>query len=173
MKANRKLFVLSGLPFSGKSTLLKSVSELTSIKTISFDVLWKELEQDPNEKNKLSFEYLTEIIDKRIAQLLGEGYSVMYDSLNDTPDQRERLSNIAKVANAPSMTIYLETPLEIIKSRRLENTKSMGRHLVDDENFDKSINKFVVPLEDENVLTFRYDEDLTLWIKKNLSEYLR
>ncbi len=165
------LFILVGLPFSGKSTLLKSVSELTNIKTISFDILWKELEQNPNEKDKLSFEYVTEIIDKRIAQLLREGYSVMYDSLNDTPDQRERLSNIAKDTNASSLIIYLDTPLEIVRSRRFENTKNLKRHLVDDQNFDKSIKKFVIPTE--NVLMFRYDDDITLWIKENLSEYLR
>lgn len=167
------LFILVGLPFSGKSTLLKYISEYTNIIPLSFDILWKEREKNPEEKEKLSFEYLTKVIDKKIGKLLDEGHSVIYDSLNDTVDQRERLLNLAKVNNSSCRIIYLDTPFEIIKQRRLENTKTMERHLVDDENFNKSIKKFIIPSENENPMKFRYDEDIVLWIKENLKEYLK
>lgn len=167
------LYILVGLPFSGKSTLLKTVSEYTNIIPISFDELWKELEQDSIEKEKLSFEYVSKIVDEKVTQLLKDEYSVMYDSLNDTLDQRERLCNIAESSNASSQIIYLDTPLEVVKMRRENNTKNMERHQVEDENFEKAINKFIVPTEEENPMIFRYDENIVDWVKEKLSEYIK
>lgn len=165
-----RLYILTGLPFSGKSTMLKVISELTEIKTIAFDKFWVQLEEKLSEedKKKLSFEYVTSLIDKEIEKLLKDGNDVAYDTLNDTVDQRDRLRQIALNSNATAVVIYLNTPLEEIKNRRLINEISQERHQVDDENFNKSINKFVPPQEHEDFIEYLPEQQIEKWIKRYL-----
>ncbi|MBI2357010.1 ATP-binding protein [Candidatus Dojkabacteria bacterium] len=162
----KTLFALSGLPFSGKSTLLKSISENTDIVTISFDNVWQELEKST--KN-LTYESVTELIDRDISNLLSRGKSVAYDSLNDTPDQRERLRSIANRNDAEFRVIYLSTPIEIIKGRRDGNIKMKLRHTVSEDKLEESILKFVPPSDNEETLVFNPEDNPIQWIKDNVS----
>lgn len=164
------LYILVGLPFSGKSTLRDKIAELTTIRPFSFDKFWVELESTMNEKekSKLSFEYVSELMRNAMTETLKEGYSVIYDSLNDTPDQREILIDLANKADADYLIIYLNTPIEVIKSRRDINESTAQRHSVDDENFNKSIAKFIPPLSSEKSIEFLPEDDITSWINKNL-----
>lgn len=165
----KTLFALVGMPFSGKSTLLRAIQENTSIKTIAFDSFWQDLEKEMSESEKktLTYEYVTSLIDQEISRLLEEGFSVAYDSLNDTPDQRERLHRIATDTNSVFKIIFLDTPVQLILERRKANEVAKDRHSVADELFDVAIKKFTPPTDDEmeHVLIFRHDEDINKWVR--------
>jgi predicted kinase len=172
----KTLFALVGLPFSGKSTLLKYISEKTDIKPISFDVIWKNLESniEEGERNKLTYEYVTSLIDIEIEKYLREGSSVAYDSLNDTPDQRMRLKEIAVNNDAEFKIIYLDTSRETIERRRKVNDLTKDRHLVNDDLFINSIQKFIPPTIEEcdEMFVFKEGDDLTQWVSLKFKEWI-
>ena len=81
------LFIMCGLPFSGKTILSKKIAERFGIKGISYDELWKEIHD--NEGHDPNWEELCSIAEARIAAELKAGRSVVYDVLNDTKGNKD------------------------------------------------------------------------------------
>ncbi len=97
---------------------------------------------------------------ENILKALNNGKSVIYDDNNAKREHREELGDIAKKAQAESIVIYLDTPLEVIKAREEANKDSHGRHEVEPHNFQKVLEDLEIPSSDEEVLIFTPETDI-------------
>lgn len=148
------LYILCGLPFSGKSMLGKEMSIQTGYSLISYDDVWQSLSHF--DKN-ITYQSVLDDCKKQITDLLYAGFSVIYDSTNPKTEHRLEFKNLAKSLRAKYQIIYLEYSLDEIKRRREKSLVDKTHHVVSDENFDNAVLHMEAPLEDSIVLRNEQD----------------
>ena len=161
-----KLYIMCGLPFSGKSTLAKKIAEHTNSKLISFDEVWVAKEKELGiSKDVEGWKLIREEAHREVIKTLEEDMSVVYDDTNIRFEHREKLRSIAKDLNTQYLVVYMDTPLNIIRERRAANKSTKERHEVDLENLKSVINQLQVPVPQENLIAFKPDTDMEAWLK--------
>src|SRR5260221_2131371 len=161
------LYIMCGLAFSGKSTLSRKIAEYTGAKRIAFDELWVEKEKEkPISKGDEGWKFIREAGLREVAKALSEGISVVYDDNNPRFEHREEVRKIAERLGIKNLVIYLNTPLEIIKSRETANRNTGERHEVEPLNFQKVANDLEVPTSKENFIEFTAETDLNDFLQK-------
>ena len=103
---------------------------------------------------------------ERIRQTLDSKKSVVYDDVNQTRDQRDVLRQIAKDSDSAFVIVHLNTPLELIREREAKNKMSKERHQVASVNFEKALRYWEDPTEEEDVVEFKPDTGVEVFIKK-------
>lgn len=162
-----KLYVMCGLAFSGKSTLTRMLAEQTGFDVVAFDKLWVEREAEgPMPQGAEGWRYVRELAQKKIAALLKAGHSVVYDDNNPRREHRDEFKSVAKEAGVEAIVIYLDTPLDVIRSREVANRITQDRHDVASENFEKVLSDMEAPTTDENVLVFAPNTDVDSFYKQ-------
>lgn len=158
---------MCGLAFSGKSTLARKIAEYTGSKIIAFDKLWIEKDRKkPISKNAEGWAYVRRIGQKEVLKYLNFGTSVVYDDNNPKRQHRDELRNLAIKAGTDPVVIYLDTPLDIIRSREEANKISQDRHEVESQNFQKVLADMEVPTQEEGIV-------LVFTSETNLDEFLK
>ena len=154
------LYILCGLAFSGKSTLAKKIAEAQGAKIIAFDKLWVEKDKEqPVSKGDEGWKFIRKVGQEEVAKALQEGQDVVYDDNNIRYEHREELREVARKFGARPVTIYLNTPMELIRER--ETIRTTGeRHEVEQENFQKVLEQMQVPTLEENVIEFTPNTDI-------------
>lgn len=138
------VFILSGLPYAGKSTFAKSVEEKTMIKRISFDDLWASFVQvDEN----ISYEKMIAEIKKLIDKQLEKGYSVIYDSTNLKEEHRKEIIDIAKNHDVEAVVVYFSITEQEMRRRIEQSLVDKSHHIVDEDNIQKALEHNQVPSE--------------------------
>lgn len=170
------LYILCGLPFSGKTYLAKKIAAYTGSKLIAFDQLWLELEKDPNlptpTKGSDGWRVTRNIAKERIAQALNNNQCVIYDDINVQFAHRVELRELAEQCGATSVVIYVNTSDEIRAGRMKQNVVKKQRHDVESENLETALSQFEEPTADENVVLYNHSMDVDEWIGK-LMESIR
>ncbi len=163
----KKLYIMCGLAFSGKSTLARKIAEYTKSNLIAFDTLWIEKDKEkPVPKNAEGWRYIRDAAQTGILTALRDGSSVIYDDNNPRKEHREELRNIAKKAGVELIIIYLDTPLDTIRTRENNNKVKAERHSVEPKNFEKVLADFERPTADENAMVFTPEMDVDSFLKK-------
>ena len=157
-----KLYILCGLPFSGKTTLAKKITEHTGSKLIAFDQLWLELEKEGDEGWRL----VRSVAKERIAEGLKKGRSVVYDDTNVRFEHREELREVATQHGAIAVVVYIDTPSVIREKREKENLLTKRRHAVEPVNSKKALDQFEESGLPENVTVFSVGNNLEEWLEK-------
>jgi hypothetical protein len=78
---------------------------------------------------------------------------------------------VAKRSDAHFITIFVDTPEEVTRHRRLVNKRSGARRDVTDEQFDEIVQVMRPPTEDEDPFVFHYDDQLDSWIDRNAANW--
>ncbi len=152
--SRRTLWILCGLPYSGKTHLSREIVKNTFVVYVSIDNIFKEAGFDwdsnylPDEK---SWEEIFNVSYKQTQEALSKGLNVLYDSTNHTRESRDELRKIAKEVSAETRVIYVDVPVETIRQRWEENLHNKTRSIVDKKLIDMTINDFEEPGEDEGV----------------------
>lgn len=123
------LYVLVGLPGSGKTTLAKDIANINiKSKHISSDAIRTELFGDENnqENNGLVFEEMK----RRTKEYLKEGYSVIYDSTNINHKRRMALLNEFKNIPCKKVCVYFATPIEKCIKNDTNRDRSVGSDVI-------------------------------------------
>ena len=164
------LYIMCGLPFSGKSTLAKTIATTTDSQLVGFDLVWKEEEDnlDPDLNKTKEWEFILDLAFKKIKSYLKEGKSVVYDDTNLKKEHRDKLRDLAKRFNAESKVIYINTSLDEIRKRIERNLNTQVRHNVSDLNFQSSLAQLEVPINEQNIIEYKAGTDINLWLKNNL-----
>jgi predicted kinase len=74
------LFVMSGLSFSGKTTLARRISEATGAPIVSYDELFATAERDPSVTGLDEWYLITDLVHDQARAHLEAGRSVIVDT---------------------------------------------------------------------------------------------
>lgn len=170
---NAKLYLFCGIPFSGKSTLAKKISEIKYIPVVDFDEVKFDLygkgTRDENLMQK-DWDLVFKETYGRIENLLMEGKSLIYDMGNFTKADRKKIRNIAGKYGIGIITVFIDTPYEIAKKRYLENKRKLERFDIAEEDFNSACAEMEPPGVDEApVLIYHLEDDPMQWISKNIT----
>lgn len=138
------LYILCGLPFSGKSMFGKELSVKTGYALISFDNVWQSLSHLGKE---ITYELVLEDCRKQISDILANGLSVIYDSTNPKEEHRQYIKKISDDMGLESKIIYLKISLEEIHRRRERSLIDNTHHVVSDENFNNAVEQLEAPID--------------------------
>jgi len=136
---NNRLYVLIGIPCSGKSTYAnKLASKKSNTVVISTDEIRKELTgtyEFTSSSNKAVFD----IAKKMISQVLELGFKVVFDATNTNKQHRKSIISIAKKANCKTVAIVFKTPIDLCLKRN--SKRNFERRVPEDVILSMSVFK--------------------------------
>ena len=149
------LYILCGLPYSGKSYVANQLLQETEIKIVAIDSIFNAKGFDWN-TNKLptatEWQEIFEESYESVRDALKLDKNVLYDSTNHTKASRDALREIAISVGASSCVIYVKTPAEVIWERWRGNQNSPSRPQVSEELVQATIDTLEEPQGEENVI---------------------
>jgi len=169
---DNRLYILCGIPFSGKSTLASILAEKLNFVRIDLDDIKFELygsQIKDEELEQKDWDKVYQEMYRRIENTLKKGKTVIHDTGNFTKHERNLVKMIADKLNIPTRTIFIDIPESIAYNRLLENRKTKKRFDVSDEEFKASVAEMEPPTHDENPLIFKYNDSANDWFQKNLA----
>jgi len=143
---------LTGLPFSGKSTLAKVLSEELSLPIVNYDndVYAKHKHEVPaGTLPAKEFEMIETIAREYLAKKLIAGQSLIYDDLGLQKEDPEHIRQLASENGANYVLVFVDTPIEVIEERRSLNHQTNGREHIDSEKLHLDISLLEKPQPDE------------------------
>jgi predicted kinase len=165
------LFLLCGLPFSGKSTMGRAMQEQLGIVHVEVDshVLTgrpglEELGSRRIEREEWITAYQAAY--RQVEVALDAGRSVVFDAVSYRRTQRERVRRIAAKFDVPMTVVYLDVSPADAKKRLFANRASPIRGNVPDADFEEVAVGLQLPQEDEQVLRYRPNEPVDSWIER-------
>jgi predicted kinase len=172
MNTTHRLYILCGLPFAGKTTLARTLSERFGYTCIELDRMNYErgLGADGNAIPGQQWGETYQESYRWVDRLLAEGQPVVYDAANFTRAMRDELRQIADRHGVHVQVIYLDVPEHEVRVRWQQNRQAPWRHDVPDEDFHNVTTYFQPPGEDENVLRYNYIQHPPLdeWLQHTL-----
>jgi predicted kinase len=149
------LIIMSGLPFSGKTTIAQNLSRKLGIQLLSYDhdiYAHHKSEVPVGTSVAKEFNMIEAIAREQIARKLKEGKSLIYDDLCLEREDRQKLTDLAKECQAKSIIIFVDTPLSIIEHRRKKNREVINRNHISDTKLQLDISLLQQPLLNEDAL---------------------
>lgn len=127
MNLRNKLFMMIGLPASGKSTIAKEISESEGAIIVSSDEIRKELLGDINDQsnNELVFKE----VEKRIIEGLKEG-NVIYDATNINYKKRIAFLQRLNKLEVEKIAIMVATPYEDCLIRNSQRERKVPEEVI-------------------------------------------
>lgn len=170
MDTSTHLYILCGLPFAGKSTLGKRMSELLGCSLVQLDAINDELGVGlagapilPREWEATYNEFHA-----RTSRWLHKGETVICDAASFTRAQRDVLRGIAAQAGASASVIYVRVSPDVAAARWRQNRIQPSRGDVSDENFAYVLDNFESPASDEVVLLYDGSRRVDEWVRDEL-----
>ena len=162
-----KLFILCGLPFSGKTYLAQKIAEHLPTTLVSFDAIYEELRQ----KTGYDLSPQTEVWDQvkknallSLSKNLQEGKNVVWDSTNPLRKHREELIKIGDSFGAQNIVLHVNTPLDEIRKRRLENRSTHRKIDRGSDDFEQTLRMWENPLEGERAIQVTSESDILTFL---------
>lgn len=149
---NNKLFILCGIPFSGKTTLALKLSKYPNIIRIDLDDIKFRIFGDQIKDEHIDQPGWDKIYNQMYQEIksgLKSGKSVVHDTGNFTLQERNLVRQIADKLGIKSLTIFVDTPKEVAYQRLLTNRKSGKRFNISDSAFESSCQEMEPPIGSE------------------------
>lgn len=168
LRAKNVFYIMTGLPYSGKTTLVNKLLKKINCKVISADEILKEKgfwkEKEPIQKDwQIAYDEACE----RVRGCLASGENVIFDESNLCYSQRENLVKIAQNLGIKSKLIYVKIDKKEALKRWKENSKTKQKHQLNKEIFKRTCGIFEEPNQNEQVIVYNQDTDFEKWIKRN------
>lgn len=162
------LYIMCGLPFSGKTTLAKEIKRyLKNAQHVCIDDYYYEFTEKDNEQR---WAYAFEKGYRLTHNYLQNSTSVIFDATNYLKKERLKLVKIAHMCNADYLIIFVDTEREIAKRRLIENRILKNRKNVANEDWQDIIENFQVPDSVEKSVSYDSGIEMRLWIKTNINK---
>jgi predicted kinase len=161
------VYILCGIPFSGKSTLAHILSIQRGWTHVDVDAIAQSLIDSCD--GDVTEEQWTEAFTASYEQVttnLARGQSVVHDATNYARTVRDRVRAIAHQFGSSAHVIYITIPIQEADRRRIANQAHPQRHQVSDTDFFEVVSSLEPPTEDESVLVFDGTLDVATWIER-------
>jgi len=148
------LYIMCGLPYSGKTTFAQTFSEQSGFPLVSIDDIRESLGffWGKHEATSADWKKIFKEVEAELTTHLQADRSVIYDSANHDKASRETFRALAKNLHCDVKVVFLDTPLEVIESRRKANLMSNERAHIPDEFYTSALETFEPPTTEENVV---------------------
>lgn len=153
--SHKTLFILCGLPYSGKTFFAEKIKKEVDCAHVSIDDIFHSYSYDWNTNTLPDEKAWGEIFSEAAEQTknaLARGENVLYDSTNHTRISRDALREMARSVGSEAFVVYVDAPQDLIYSRRSESAIKKDRHIVDEKLVQMTVDAFEPPMESENVL---------------------
>lgn len=164
------LLITCGHPFSGKSTLARAVADRLGATLVAVDDQHATLglefgERTPGDREWLrAYREAYRLIDRE----LGEGRSVVFDSVGFRRRDRDWVRRMSGQREAHSLVVWLIVSAHEARQRLDRNATRPTRPQVPVENFERIVSEFEPPDDDEQTVIYRPDIDPALWVEQVL-----
>lgn len=146
----KRLYILCGIAFSGKTTLAKELCEATGFARISLDEINAERGFFGGEGlSSVEWERTHEIAQERMRSHMAEGRNIVLDDTNCFRWLRQRYSEFAHCYGYVPKIVYVEIPISEIQRRIDENGALPRRHTIAAAVFQDHVRNFERPDSDE------------------------
>lgn len=162
-----KLFILCGLPFSGKTYLAQKIAEHLPVTIISLDAIYEELRQKTGDDLSPQPELWDQVKQNALLSLsknLQEGKNVVWDSTNPLRKYREELIKIGDSFGAQNVVVHVDTPLDEVKKRRQENKSTHRKIDRGSDDFEQTLRLWENPLGEERAIQVASESDILTFI---------
>ncbi|NTW61117.1 ATP-binding protein [Candidatus Saccharibacteria bacterium] len=145
------LYIMCGLPYSGKTTYAKELASINHLELVSIDDIREKygFHWGDKEANADEWKAIFKEVDDTIITSLRKGKSLIYDSTNHDRASRDRLRKLATSVGCESKTIFMNTPMEIIMRRRTDNQKNPTRSHIPEHLFNVTLESYEAPSSEE------------------------
>lgn len=155
---------MCGLPYSGKTTLAKKLSEQKHYALIAYDTLWQEVAKELGKPP--SGDDVLKLAEEQVMANLTNKVTTVYDTLHGQRDWRDRMGSIATSCNSRHLIVYLKTPPEVLMERFRTNAQTESRHQIKLELLESEIRKFEPPQAPEHFVEFTPKDELEKWVRE-------
>lgn len=161
------LYLLCGMPFSGKTTLGRTIAEYLDCPCISLDEI--------NEARGLSggdgipveeWEKTHFLAMQQLEILMRTPGDLILDDTNCFRWLRDRFRDLAAKYNYQTTIVFLDISLAEIYYRMQVNQETKTRHQVRADIVDEMAKTFEIPQENEKVIRYSGDMAIEEWINK-------
>lgn len=164
-----KLYILCGIPFSGKTTLAKELEKRLDffridLDEVKFELLGEDIKDgnvDPQQWDKI---YLG--MYQKIEKALRDGKIVVHDTGNFTKHERDLVRNIASKLGIPTKTIFVSIPVSEARKRLLRNKKTNQRFDVSETDFENAVSEMEPPTEEEDFIVYNSSQPIGELVNK-------
>ncbi len=162
------LIYLTGLPFSGKTTLAREIVQATGAVYVSVD------ESAGSNWGTGNTAWIVGNMSAgaRVIELLGQGQSVVWDSVGAERRRREHYRSIASHHGAKAVGVYLESDRETMLARVKQFGHRASRADVPNDDYEWVFNLYQIPEPDEDMLGYSRSVPMDLWVASVLLPYL-
>jgi predicted kinase len=148
------LYALCGLPFAGKSTIARELAEKVGAPIVRLDAINGErgLGLDCQAIPQHEWERTYTEAYRRLEQALVANSSVIFDHVNFTRAERDRVRHIAARYGANVQIVYVSVTIAEARRRLIANRATKGRNDVRDDDFDLVVRHFEPPDDEPDVV---------------------
>jgi predicted kinase len=165
MAKKPRMYVLTGLPFAGKTTLGKAIANSKQISMVALSDIICERGFSGKDIPGSQFARMDEEAERRARGYIRRGADVVYDITPFTKTRRDRIRNLAKESEAEFILIFVDTPREeTLRRYRKQN----NREYIDHKNNVMYVTDHFEPPKEEDHLLFQAGENISEWIANNL-----
>ena len=167
-RSERRLYVLCGLPFAGKSTLARELAAHLGLVHLEVDQIHRDrgLGGDGRRLSRADWVAAYRESYRRLDALLADGCSVVYDATNFRRRMRDRLRQIADAHGAQTTVILVDPSEEEVRRRLARNRANPRRADVPDDDFREVVASFQPPGSDERVIRFDPSVPIGSWVER-------
>jgi predicted kinase len=163
------LYLLCGKSFSGKSTLAEVIARQTGAIVVGLDSINAERGLFgglgiPDHEWAVSHDVALQ----RVEDAIASGRSVVVDDTNCFRFLRDSYRSVAQRLGIPSVLLYLDVPVSILRQRITACASSPGRSPVTEEVFTDLLSKFEAPAPDEQAVLVPPDSPAAAWVAHNI-----
>lgn len=165
----KTLYLMCGMPFSGKTTLAKAIAKHLDSSYISLDEI--------NEARGLcggdgipvaEWEQTHFLAMKQLRSLVQSRRDIVVDDTSCFRWLRSRFSNFVRQYDYQTTIVFLDIPLSTIQNRIEQNEQTKIRHRVKQDIIEQMAKTFELPQPDENVIKYRANQPIDKWIAEHL-----
>ena len=167
MKNTRpRLYIVFGIPFAGKSTLVRELVRQRRCRVIDIDAIntARGVGLAGATITPQEWEISFASAQAQLTDALAAGESVAYDGHIWSRAQRDDLRAIAQAAGYEITFIYLNIPASVARERLKANRQTAQRHNVPDDLFDQALGLMEPPDEAEGVMQYDGVAPVAAWV---------